>query len=171
MHPRVQTQDKGNGRPPMLTSQMIDLITNWPLGFVASIDAQGRARVSPKGTFRVLSPTSLGFTDIRSPGTVANLRARPNVEVNFIDVLSRRGARLLGTATVHDRETPGFDTQIAGFAETWPDLADRFRALVEISVTECKPLSSPIYDNGAEEQEIRAAYAARVADLAAGGDS
>jgi hypothetical protein len=48
-------------------------------------------RLSPKGTTAVWDDEQLVFTDIRSPGTVGNLRAKPAVEVNVVDPITRKG--------------------------------------------------------------------------------
>ena len=39
----------------------IDLITTFPLGFVATVTAGGRPNVSPKGTFLVLDDQTIAF--------------------------------------------------------------------------------------------------------------
>ncbi|MEO0990643.1 MAG: pyridoxamine 5'-phosphate oxidase family protein, partial [Pseudomonadota bacterium] len=96
-----------------LPNSTVDLIARWPLGFVATIDAQGRPAVSPKGTFLVLDDATIGFANIRSPGTTANLKANPEVEVNFIDFITRKGARLRGKAAVMSSSTPAFETHLA----------------------------------------------------------
>ena len=71
-----------------------DVIARPPLGFVATITPDGQPAVSPKGTFLVLDDATIGFGNIRSPGTLANLAARPGVEVCFVDPFTRKGARL-----------------------------------------------------------------------------
>ena len=76
----------------MLTQAMKDLIAAFPLGFVATVTAEGLPAVSPKGTFLMLDDQTLAFGDIRSPGTRANLTERPAVEVNFIDPFRRKSS-------------------------------------------------------------------------------
>src|SRR5690242_14274306 len=71
------------------------------LGFVATVCEDGTPNLSPKGTTAVWDDDHLVFADIRSPGTVANLRANPSVEINVVDQLVRKGYRFKGTATVH----------------------------------------------------------------------
>ncbi|MEM9350135.1 MAG: pyridoxamine 5'-phosphate oxidase family protein, partial [Pseudomonadota bacterium] len=44
-----------------------ELISAFPLGFTATVRADGRPAVAPKGTFVVLDETTIGFADIRSP--------------------------------------------------------------------------------------------------------
>ena len=53
---------------------------------MGTINEDGTPAVSPKATFVVVDDACIAFGNIRSPGTVANIRSRPDVEVNFIDV-------------------------------------------------------------------------------------
>ena len=90
-----------------LTQEMKATVEKQRLGFVATVSATGEPNVSPKGRFIVVDDRTLAFGDVRSPGTIANIRHRRDVEVNFVDPLSRKGFRAKGTATVHVR---GSDT-------------------------------------------------------------
>ena len=81
----------------MLTDEMKRVVERQRLGFVATVCADGTPNVSPKGTLRVLDDDHLMFADIRSPGTVANLRTNPSVEVNVVDPFVRKGYRFKGT--------------------------------------------------------------------------
>src|SRR5215467_4793590 len=85
---------------PTLTDEMKQLVERQRLGFVATVCADGTPNLSPKGTLCVLDDDHLIFADIRSPGTVANLRTNPNIEVNVVDHLLRKGYRFKGTAQV-----------------------------------------------------------------------
>src|SRR6476661_8464915 len=66
----------------LLTDEMKRVVEKQRLGFVATVCADGTPNLSPKGTLRVLDDDHLMFADIRSPGTVANLRTNPSIEVN-----------------------------------------------------------------------------------------
>jgi len=85
----------------MLTDEMIKLIRDHSGGMVASINDDGTPSVSPKATFVVLDSSSIAFGNIRSPGTLANIRKRPAVEVCFIDVVLRKAVRVTGSAAIH----------------------------------------------------------------------
>ena len=74
-----------------LTEPMKQLIRNYNAGAVATINDDGNPAVSPKATFVIVDDNCIAYGDIRSPGTSANLRQRPAVEVNFIDVLAQIG--------------------------------------------------------------------------------
>jgi hypothetical protein len=92
----------------MLTEEMKSIIRTYPVGFVASVNADGTPNLSPKGTFVVLNNTQLAFGHIRSPGTIGNIAERPMIEVNFLDVLSRKAVRLRGRAKMFSKEAPEF---------------------------------------------------------------
>ena len=146
----------------MLTPDMKRIIEEQRLGFVATAGADGTPNVSPKGTFVVLDDETIGFGEIRSPGTVRNLRANPRVEVNFVDPFVRKGYRFAGTATVVERGNGTFDALLGHFRGA---LAPRMRAIVTIKVTKALPLTSPVYDDGKTEPELRRAWTARFRKL------
>jgi predicted pyridoxine 5'-phosphate oxidase superfamily flavin-nucleotide-binding protein len=146
----------------MLTPDMKRIIEEQRLGFVATAAADGTPNLSPKGTFVVLDDETIGFGEIRSPGTVRNLRANPRVEVNFVDPFVRKGYRFAGRATVVERGHDAFDALHGHFHGP---LAPRMRAIVAITVTKALPLTSPVYDDGTAEPEIRRAWTARFRKL------
>ena len=150
---------------PILTEDMKRVVREQRLGFYATVCEDGSPNLSPKGTTGCGDPTvddlhlwdddHLFFCDIRSPQTVANLRANPAIEVNVVDVLSRKGWRFKGTAHIHAGDeifergtellrTRGYDTS-------------RVNAVVLIHVERALPLTSPVYDSGATEDEVRRA--------------
>ena len=84
----------------MLTDDMKTLITHHRAGMVATINDDGTPSVSPKATFVIIDDGRIAVGNIRSPGTVANLRKRPQVEICFIDVVTRKAVRVTGTAGI-----------------------------------------------------------------------
>ena len=141
-----------------------DLIAKFPLGFVATVTADGRPHLSPKGTFLVLDDDTIAFGEIRSPGTLANLDHLAEAEVNFIDQWTRKGVRIRGSVQV---EGPGevFDSLIGKWRDVWGDLAARINALVLISADEVRPISTPPYDDGVSEAEMIALYKSKFAAI------
>jgi predicted pyridoxine 5'-phosphate oxidase superfamily flavin-nucleotide-binding protein len=146
----------------MLTPDMKRIIREQRLGFVATADPNGAPNVSPKGTFIVLDDATIAFGEIRSPGTVRNLRANPRVEVNFVDPFVRKGYRFAGTALVVERGNAAFDALLGRFRGA---LAPRMRAIVTITVTKAAALTSPAYDDGTSELELRRMWTSRVRKL------
>ncbi len=145
----------------MIPAAVQKLVTRWRLGFIATVLPDGRPNVSPKGTFLILDDRTLGFAEIRSPGTLAGIAHQPEVEVSFVDAFIRKGARLRGRATVHLRDADTYAAYLPPFVAEWPSLAPRMNALVTIDVTEVRPLSTPPYDDGVTEDEMIALYQAK----------
>jgi predicted pyridoxine 5'-phosphate oxidase superfamily flavin-nucleotide-binding protein len=145
----------------ILTDDM-QRVVDRELGFVATVDADGTPNLSPKGTIAVWDDDHVVFADLRSPGTVANLRANPSVEVNVVDQLTRKGYRLKGRATVHvgDEE---FERGVQLYERRGLAQArDRIHAIVVIAVERALPVTSPAYDLGVTEAELRATYRERL---------
>ncbi len=125
------------------------------LGFVATVCSDGTPNLSPKGTIAVWDDDHLVFADVRSPGTAANLRSNPNIEVNVVDQLVRKGYRFKGTGAVYtDGEV--FERGIR-FSEArgTANPRDRIRGIVIVTVERALPVTSPAYDIGATEDELR----------------
>ena len=141
---------------PKLSDEMKELVERQRLGFVATVCPDGTPNLSPKGTLCVLDDEHLIFADIRSPGTVANLRTNPNIEVNVVDHFVRKGYRFKGTAQVLDAG-PDFARHVAFFsARGTRDAPRRIRAIVIVRVDHARPLVSPGYDHAADEASVRA---------------
>ena len=119
-----------------LSQQMQQVVREQRLGFVATVTPDGRPDLSPKGTTRLWDDERLFFADIASPGTVANLRAYPHVEVNVVDPILRKGFRFKGTANVY---TSGemYDRGLAILREQGSTAnREQVRSIVVIVVTE-----------------------------------
>ena len=84
----------------VLTADMKRVVEEQRLGFVATVCADGTPNLSPKGTTAVWDDDHLVFANIRSPGTIANLRQNASVEVNVVDPFLRKGYRFKGVASV-----------------------------------------------------------------------
>ncbi len=142
----------------MLTQAMKDLIAAFPLGFVATVRADGGPAVSPKGTFLIIDDQTLAFGDIRSPKTRANLTADPRVGVNFIDPFRRKAVRVAGAATVHAKGSDWFTEMHPRWQDAFGDLSRRIGALVKIKIAAASEIRTPPYDDGATEDEMIALY-------------
>lgn len=149
----------------MITEATRRIIRDFPLGIVATVTAEGRPAASPKGTFLVLDDRTLGYGDIRSPGTRANLGHLAEAEVVFVDPFLRKGARIRGRASIVPRGEARFDDLFPRWQAVWGTLADRIGALVLFDVTACKPLATPPYDDGATEEQMIALYKSKYAEI------
>ena len=132
------------------------------LGFVATVRPDGSPNLSPKGTIAVWDDDHLVFADLRSPGTVENLRSNPRIEVNVVDQLTRKGYRLEGVAVVHT-EGAEFERGVQFYEARGLERArDRIHSIVVIEVARALPVTSPAYDVGVTEDELRAIYRERL---------
>ena len=145
----------------MLTEEMKTLIRAFSAGSVATVNADGTPSVSPKATFVVVDDETLAFGNLRSPGTLANLRANPAVEVCFTDVLARRAVRVTGTASIVDKVAAPQRLWNA-FNDAWADYVPRMSAFVVIKVSAAGFILSPAYDFGFTETQLRAANLERL---------
>ena len=125
------------------------------LGFIATVCPDGTPNLSPKGTTAVWDDNHLVFADLRSPGTVENLRSNASIEINVVDQLVRKGYRFKGTGTVY---TDGdvFERGVQFYqARGTVKARERIRGIVIIAVERALPVISPAYDLGLTEDELR----------------
>jgi uncharacterized protein len=138
----------------VLTDDMRRLVEA-ELGFIATVCPDGTPNLSPKGTTAVWDDDHLVFADLRSPGTVANLRSNPSIEINVVDQLVRKGYRFKGTGTVY---TDGdvFERGVEFYeARGTVNARERIRSIVIVAVENASPVTSPAYDIGLTEDELR----------------
>jgi len=139
------------------------------LGFVATVCPDGTPNLSPKGTTAVWDDDHLVFANIRSAGTLANLRGNPSVEVNVVDPFVRKGYRFKGTAAV--LESGPLYERARDFYRQRGSPIDLIREIVVIHVASAQPIDSPAYDLGMTEEEVRERWERHFAALrAARGD-
>jgi predicted pyridoxine 5'-phosphate oxidase superfamily flavin-nucleotide-binding protein len=137
------------------------------LGFIATVCPDGTPNLSPKGTTAVWDDDHLVFADLRSPGTVENLRSNPSIEINVVDQLVRKGYRFKGTGAVY---TDGdvFERGVQFYeARGTVQARERIRGIVIVSVERALPVTSPAYDIGLSEGELRESNLRRLTARAA----
>jgi uncharacterized protein len=153
-----------------LTADMKRVVTEQRLAFVATVCPDGTPNLSPKGTLAVWDDQHLVFADIRSPGTIANLKKNAAVEINVVDPFVRKGYRFKGTGEVI---TGGerFQEIMSSYRGRWVDTARskaeaRIRGFVLVKIAEALPLISPAYDDAtSDEQSIRKNWISYFAEL------
>jgi uncharacterized protein len=125
------------------------------LGFIATVCPDGTPNLSPKGTTAVWDDDHLVFCDLRSPGTVENLRSNPSIEINVVDQLVRKGYRFKGTGAVYTNGDV-YEQGVQFYEARGTFRArERIRGIVIVSVERALPVTSPAYDIGATEDELR----------------
>ena len=148
----------------MLTDEMQSLIRTHTAGFVATVRADGSAAVSPKATFVVVDERTIACGNIRSPGTVANLRRNPACEICFLDPLTRKAVRVCGNGTVIARAVASHE--LTGvFEEYWADYLQHMTGFMVFDLSSAELILSPAYDHGETERELATATKAKMAAL------
>src|SRR5215203_826612 len=147
-----QPQRTKEGRMGIISEDMRRVVGEQRLGYAATVCPDGTPNLSPKGTTAFWDADRLIFADIRSPGTVENLRRNPTIEVNVVDPISRKGYRFKGTGMVLT-EGDLFDEALKFYRER--GVVNEIRAVVLVEVERALPLTSPAYDLGASEEEVR----------------
>ena len=138
----------------MLTDYMKRIIKEQKIGYVATVCADGTPNLSPKGTFVILDDQTILFSEIRSPITLENVLERPAMEINFLDLFSRKGVRLKGKALFIARDSDEFGKLIPLFVE-WLNLQDRMNGIFKLQIEQARHLTSPSYDIGLKEEDLR----------------
>jgi uncharacterized protein len=139
----------------ILTDDMRRMVDEQQLGFIATVCSDGTPNLSPKGTTAAWDDEHLVFADICSPGTIANLRHNPALEINVVDSLSRKGYRFKGTATILS-EGSQFDEIIDFYRRRGSSTVKHHIVLVKIE--RATPLISPVYDMGQSETQVSARW-------------
>jgi predicted pyridoxine 5'-phosphate oxidase superfamily flavin-nucleotide-binding protein len=150
----------------LLTADMKRVVEEQHLGFVATVCPDGTPNLSPKGTTAVWDDDHLVFANIRSPGTLANLRQNASVEVNVVDPFLRKGYRFKGIASVLESGAL-YDKAIAFYKERGSRVS-AFREVVLVRVHNAQPIDSPAYDLGLTEDEVRGRWERYFQSLRAG---
>ena len=135
-----------------ITADMKRVVEEQRLGFVATVCPDGTPNLSPKGTTAVWDDDHLVFANIRSPGTLANLRRNPGIEVNFVDPFVRKGYRFKGVGSILESGRL-YDEVIAFYRKR--GIANAIREVVMVRVQSAQAMDSPAYDLGATEAEVR----------------
>jgi len=136
---------------PTLTQETKDFVNKQRMGFVATIGPANKPNLSPKGTTIAFDDDHLAFTGIRSDQTISNLKVNPNLEVNVVDPIRRRGYRFQGTAKIlSDGEE--FEKILSHYRTL--GVKSEVKTIVLVAIDMAKEIKSPLYDLGLTEQEI-----------------
>jgi len=146
----------------LITSEIKTFLDLQKLGYVATVSSDGKPNISPKGTVIAWSSTVIAFADIRSPDTMTNLQNNPFVEINVIDPLSRKGYLFSGTAKII-KDTPLYDDILTHYRTN--GIQSPINSIVTVDVSSVSIVTSPLYDLGKTEDEIRLKWKKYFTDL------
>lgn len=134
-----------------ITDEMKNLLNKQKLGFVATVSPDNTPNLSPKGTIIVWN-NDLIFADIKSPNTIANLKKNPSIEINVVDPLIRRGYRFKGEGKIIS-EGDEFQKIITHYKNE--GIKSEIKSIVLVKVGTVNEVTSPLYDLGYSEEEIK----------------
>ncbi len=140
--------------PTTLTNVMKTLISQYNAGAVATVNDDGKPAVSPKATFVIVDDRCIAYGDIRSPGTTANIKQRPDVEVVFTDVLARQAVRVSGVASIVEKGSEQGKELMPFFKKSWEPYLDQMSAFVKIDIKQAELILSPAYDVGFNKEDL-----------------
>ncbi len=122
------------------------------LGFVATISPDNTPNVSPKGTILAWDDEHLIFADIKSPQTISNLENNTSVEINVVDPILRKGYRFKGKGMIL-KDNEEFSKILKFYEEK--GIKSKINAVVMVKVDTLSEVTSPLYDLGFSEEEIK----------------
>ncbi len=136
----------------MISEEIKNFIKQQKLGFVSTVSPDGTPNVSPKGTILAWGDSYVVFADIKSPQTIANLENNPSVEINVVDPFARRGYRFKGKAKIL-RDNSEFSKILKHYGEK--GIKSKINAIVMVKIDTLNEITSPLYDLGYSEEEIK----------------
>lgn len=139
----------------ILTPQIRDFLETQKLGYVATVSDDGTPNLSPKGTIISWDENTLAFADIRSPDTVKNLEMNPAVEINVIDPLLRKGFLFKGKSRII-KNGDVYENILSHYRNK--GIKSPIGAIVLVDVADVQSVTSPLYDLGITENEIKSKW-------------
>ncbi len=139
----------------MISNEIKEFLDLHKLGYVATVGSDGKPNLSPKGTIIAWSSETLAFADIRSPDTMNNLQNNPHVEINVIDPLLRKGYLFQGEARIV-KEDSVFEEILNHYRNK--GIKSPINSIVLVDVSSVSEVTSPLYDLGISEDEIKSKW-------------
>ena len=139
----------------MITQEIKNFLNLQKLGYVATSTSDGKPNISPKGTIIGWDSQTLVFADIRSPDTMKNLKENPYVEINVIDPLLRKGFLFEGQARIIEDGTL-YNEILNHYREN--GIQSPINSIVLVDVSSISDVTSPLYDMGISEDEIKSKW-------------
>ena len=136
----------------VISSEIKSFLNSQKLGYVATVSPDGKPNISPKGTIISWNSDLLVFANIRSPDTMNNLKTNSSMEINVIDPLSRKGYLFIGTGKII-KDSPLFDEILTFYRNS--GIQSPINSVVLVTVSSVSEVTSPLYDLGKSESEIK----------------
>lgn len=145
-----------------ITESIKKFLDSQKLGYVATVSEDGTPNLSPKGTIIAWDDNTLAFADIRSPNTIKNLENRPNLEINVVDPLLRKGFRFKGSGRII-KNGQNYEAILNHYRTN--GIKSPIGAIVLVEVSEILEVISPLYDLGVSEEELKEKWKKRLLDF------
>ena len=136
----------------LITDDIKEFVNRAKLGFIATVCPDSTPNLSPKGTTIAWDDHHLAFADIHSPGTIENLKSNPAIEINIVDVFTRKGFRFKGIGQVFSAGAT-FDQVLSYYRNQ--GTKHPINNIVLVKVDRILPLISPAYFTSLSEDEIK----------------
>ena len=136
----------------VISSEIKNFLNSQKLGYVATVSPDGKPNISPKGTIISWNSDLLVFANIRSPDTMSNLKTNSSMEINVIDPLYRKGYLFIGTGKII-KDSPLFDEILTYYRNS--GIQSPINSVVLVTVSSVSEVTSPLYDLGKSESEIK----------------
>jgi predicted pyridoxine 5'-phosphate oxidase superfamily flavin-nucleotide-binding protein len=146
----------------VITEQIKDFLNLQKLAYVATVTTDGKPNISPKGTVIGWTTETLAFADIRSPDTMKNLKDNPSVEINVIDPLLRKGFLFQGKARIVEDKTL-YEEILNYYRQN--GIKSTINSIVLVDVSNISDVTSPLYDMGISEDEIKSKWQKHFSNL------
>jgi len=144
--------DEVQNNMSVISSEIKSFLNSQKLGYVATVSPDGKPNISPKGTIISWNSDLLVFANIRSPDTMSNLKTNSSMEINVIDPLSRKGYLFIGTGKII-KDSPLFDEILTYYRNS--GIQSPINSVVLVTVSSVSEVTSPLYDLGKSESEIK----------------
>jgi len=146
----------------VITEQIKDFLNLQKLAYIATVTSDGKPNISPKGTVIGWTSETLAFADIRSPDTMKNLKDNPDVEINVIDPLLRKGFLFQGKARIVNDKTV-YEEILNYYRQN--GIKSPINSIVLVDVSNISDVTSPLYDMGISEDEIKSKWQKHFSNL------
>jgi|SRR5215204_3473666 len=136
----------------LITDDIKEFVSRTKLGFIATVCPDSTPNLSPKGTTIAWDDHHLAFADIHSPGTIDNIKSNPAIEINIVDVFTRKGFRFKGTGEIFS-EGDTFEKILSYYRDK--GTKHPIKNIVLVKVDRILPLVSPAYFTSLSEDDIK----------------
>ena len=143
----------------MLQQEVLKMIDDSVLCWLATSSSKGVPNVSPKEVFCHYGENRIIIANIASPGSKRNIIENPCICLSVVDILVQKGFQLKGTGEVIDASNPEFDAMEAILS--WITQGKfPFSTIFVLNIEKVKPILAPsylLYPETTEEDQIEQA--------------